>query len=127
MRQIADQIINPSIPSSVPEDVQAETDAEHERKRVEFLQNFRRPHGVGFLSHDIISRDRKGKGDADKLDDALAGFGDEGKQTMAVAAFTLSEIATTGKRKDLIKNMWDSGAEVVVSNPDIFLSLGPCC
>ncbi|GAA5971847.1 hypothetical protein JCM11641_001536 [Rhodosporidiobolus odoratus] len=36
------------------------------------------------------------------------------KKTVAFTAFTLGDLATREKRKDLIRAMWDSGAEVIV-------------
>ncbi|GAA5962510.1 hypothetical protein JCM3765_003711 [Sporobolomyces pararoseus] len=38
----------------------------------------------------------------------------ETKKTIALAAFSLGDLATKEKRKDLIKAMWNSGAEVMV-------------
>jgi ribosomal protein RSM22 (predicted rRNA methylase) len=36
------------------------------------------------------------------------------KKTVALAAFTLGDLGSREKRKDLIRSMWDSGAEVLV-------------
>lgn len=36
------------------------------------------------------------------------------KRTLAVAAFSLGELSTKEKRKEFVRGMWDSGAEVLV-------------
>ncbi|KAK4055721.1 37S ribosomal protein S22 [Microbotryomycetes sp. JL201] len=36
------------------------------------------------------------------------------KRTIAIASFSLSDVASREKRKELLRNMWDSGAHVVV-------------
>ncbi|GAA5851827.1 hypothetical protein JCM9279_001899 [Rhodotorula babjevae] len=38
----------------------------------------------------------------------------EHKRTIALAAFSLGDLATRDKRKDMVRAMWDSGAEVIV-------------
>ncbi|GAA6046363.1 hypothetical protein JCM3770_004883 [Rhodotorula araucariae] len=38
----------------------------------------------------------------------------EKKRTLALAAFSLGELKTREKRKDLVRAMWDSGAEVII-------------
>ncbi|BGP39048.1 37S ribosomal protein S22 [Rhodotorula kratochvilovae] len=38
----------------------------------------------------------------------------EKKRTLALAAFSLGELATREKRKDVVRAMWDSGAEVMI-------------
>ena len=38
----------------------------------------------------------------------------EHKRTIALAAFSLGDLATRDKRKDMVRAMWDSGAEVII-------------
>lgn len=41
----------------------------------------------------------------------------EGKTTLALSAFLLSTLHTPHMKKALVKQMWESGADVIVSKP----------
>lgn len=41
----------------------------------------------------------------------------EGRNTLALSAFLLSTLHTPHMKKALVKQMWDSGADVIVSKP----------
>ena len=45
---------------------------------------------------------------------ARAASEDEARRTLAVAAFTLSELPDNAARARLVQNMWDGGAEVII-------------
>lgn len=42
---------------------------------------------------------------------------DDGASTLAISAFVLSQLPTPANKKQIVKEMWNSSAEVIVSFP----------